>query len=83
MEVHELLLTYSEIGFDRVYLRHRSKDRVRSNEVPDLHLRDAGNPSDERRDFGELHVEFSLLDVCLRRLHHGLRTELRLDRVRP
>src|SRR6266849_7803063 len=79
MEVHELLLTYSEIGFDRVYLRHRSKDRVRSNEVPDLHLRDAGNPSDELRDFGELHVEFSLFDVCLRRLHQGLRTEPRLD----
>ena len=79
MEIRELLLAYCEIRFDRIHLRYRSEHGTRSNQASDLHLRDAGDSSDERRNFGELHVEFSLFDIRFSRQNQRLRTELRLD----
>ena len=50
-----------------------------SDEVSDLHARDAGDATDQRCDFGELQVEFRLLDVCLRGQDRALGAELRLN----
>ena len=50
-----------------------------ADEVPDLHLRDAGDPVDKGRDFGPLDVELRLLDIRFARLYHSLRAGVRLD----
>jgi len=72
MEVGELLLADREIGL----IGSTCDTEVRLSSAPtrfDLDLRAAGNPADERCNFGELHVEFSLLDIGLGCLYLGVR----------
>ena len=79
MEIHEHLLADREVGLDWIDLRDRREDGAGSDEVSDLHARDAGDSTHQRCDFRELQVEFGLLDVGLRRQDQRLRAELRLN----
>jgi hypothetical protein len=77
--VQVFLLADREVRFDRVDLRDRGQRGGWRDQVADLHLREAHDAIDQRRDVREIQVQLRLLHLRLGRLHQCFGREIGLD----